>query len=69
MSTNVQALYQMTVTTMQFVPTLKDLLYAYASMVILEMEQIAQIYNLNLLCFNFIIVYVLIQFYSWFKHI
>ena len=37
MSTSVQALYQMTATTMQFVPILKDLLYADASIIILEM--------------------------------
>ena len=43
MSTSVQALYQMTATTMQFVPTLKDLLYADASIIILEMAQIAQV--------------------------
>ena len=47
MSTSVKALYQMTATTMQFVPTLKDPLYADASMVILEMAQIAQVNNDN----------------------
>ena len=69
MSTSVQALYQMTATTTQFVPTLKVLLYADASMVILEMAQIAQVNNLKVLCFNFITVYVVIQFYPRFKQI
>ena len=69
MSTSVQALYQMTATTTQFVPTLKVLSYADASMVILEMAQIAQVNNLKVLCFNFITVYVVIQFYPRFKQI
>ena len=69
MSTSVQALYPMTATTTQFVPTLKVLLYADASMVILEMAQIAQVNNLKVLCFNFITVYVVIQFYPRFKKI
>ena len=69
MSTSVQALYQMTATTTQFVPTLKVLLYADASMVILEMAQIAQVNNLKVLSFNFITVYVVIQFYPRFKQI
>lgn len=47
MSTSVQALYQMTATTTQFAPTLKVLLYADASMDILEMAQIAQVNNLK----------------------
>ena len=68
MSTSVQALYQMTATTTQFAPTLKVRLYADASMVILEVAQIAQV-NLKVLCFNFITVYVVIQFYARFKQI
>ena len=69
MSTSVQTLYQMTATTTQFAPTLKVLLNADASMVILEMAQIAQVNNLKVLCFNFITVYVVIQFYARFKQI
>ena len=69
MSTSVPALYQMTATTTQFAPTLKVLLYADASMVILGMAQIAQVNNLKVLCFNFINVSVVIQFYPRFKQI
>ena len=69
MSTSVQALYQMTATTTQFVPTLKVLLHADASMVILEMAQIAQVNNLKVVCFNFVTVYVVIQFYPRLKQI
>ena len=69
MSTSVQALYQMTATTTQFAPTLKVLLYADASMVILEMAQIAQVNNLKVLCLSFITEYVVIQFYPRFQQI